>query len=310
MMNLLHMKTELLIENKNILMNELHLESAYILEGASYIYASNNLLADAQKIKQALKLIKERTGKFSYFNASLKIILATVLSLELEPKKLLDKIIDKYSELKKHFKPSQYLPYSAYLLVKYGESINIETVKEYHTVMKSERPALGVENDIIFATLYAIFGKKAKYAVSDIQTYKKELSAVLPRHSAKTVARIFVFGEQRGYTEKFIKLKKLLDESKIKIGKGNENTAIALLALLDRDPEDMEDLLWELLDHIKKYSKSSKYFHEKRRAMYSSLILYSELVKDQENQSFLLAKEATFTVALTIAINLTAAIYA
>jgi len=304
------MQCELLTENQIILLKNFPLESFYVLEGVSSIYAYNKSLADSQRIKHIVRLIKDKTKKFSYFQASLKIILAAILSLELEPEKLLDKIIDKYSELRKHFRGSQYLPYAAYLLVKHGENITAEQIKEYHTLLRSERPAWGVENDIIFATLYAIFGKKAKYAVSDIQTYRKELASILPRHSAKTVARIFVFGEQRGYTEKFIKLKKLLDESKIKIGKANENAAIALFALLDIDEESVEDMLWKFIDHIEKFSKKPKLIPQKRRTMYSSLILYEDIIKDIDNKALMLAKEAAFAVALSIAINLTATVHA
>lgn len=305
----LRMQSELLTENQLILLKNFPLESAYILEAASSIYALNNSIADTKKIKYIINLIKKKTGKSSYFQASLKIILATIISLDPEPEKLLEKITNKYSVLKQFFRGSQYLPYAAYLLVKYGEDVKIEHIKEYYTSMRSERPSLGVENDIIFATLYAILGKKVKYAVSDIEAYRKELSSVLPKYSAKTVARIFVFGERRGYTDKFIKLKKLLDESKVKIGKGNENTAIALFSLLDIDVENSEDMIWNFIHHIEKFSKKPRMFHPKRRTMYSAMIIYEELIKDCEEKSFILAKEAAFAVALTIGVNLTTAIH-
>ena len=306
----LRMQCELLTENQSILLKKLPLESCYVLEAASMLYASNNSVADVQKIKQTVNIIKKKTKKLSYFQNSLKIILASILSFELEPEKMLDKIIEKYSELKKFFRGSQYLPYAAYLLAKHGDNVTAEQVKSYYVTMKREKPAFGIEKDIVFATLYTIFGKNAKYTISDISAYRKELSPVLPKHTAKTVARIFVFGEGRGYAEKFIKLKKLLEENKIKFGKSNENTALALFTLLDIDNEKTEDMFWSFFDLFDNLSKSKNLFSQKRRVMYSALILYNELTKSSENKALLLAKEAAFTVALTIAVNLSAAICA
>ena len=64
MKDALRTKCELLAENRNILGKAFFLESNYILQIASSIYANQNAIADVERIKASIKLIKSKTGIF------------------------------------------------------------------------------------------------------------------------------------------------------------------------------------------------------------------------------------------------------
>jgi len=302
----LRIQCELLTENQLILKKHFRFESAYMLQVVACIYASAKALADPDKIAAALSLIKSKTGVFSHFRSSTRIVLAAIISLDPEPEKLLDKVLDEYSKLKLHFRTSTYLPLTACLLVKHGNA-NEKSIKEYFSSLKPLRPIFGLENDVVFATLYTVFGKASKYTVSDVEFYTKELSQKFPKYSSKIAARILALGETRGLDERFCKLKELLDESNVKIGKGVEMASLAPFALLDTPIEEIEEKLWEFLDHFEKASKNPKLFYGKQRTSFAAWLLYGELIKNTDVRSYELAKDASFSVLLANAVNMTAA---
>ena len=305
----LKMQCELLTENQLILKKALSFESAYIIQLVSCIYAHEKSLADPVKIKEALALIKRKTCAFSQFRASVKTLLAAIISLDPEPEKLFDKILSKHDDLKVHFRSSTYLPYAAYLLAKHGDT-SLEAIKEYFKALKPSRPIFGLENDVVIATIYSLFGKNVKYTVSDVDFYAKELSEhSFRKHSAKISARILALGEKRGYTERLCLLKELLQENGIKFGCGAEAATLAPLVLLDLTVEDIEEMIWEFIDHFEKASKKPKLFQGKQLSSFAAWLTYSELIKNAENASYIFAKEAGFAVILANSVNMTAAQY-
>ena len=125
----LQQRVALFVQNRDRIKSEYHLESAYMYPLCANIWTSRDRLADLDKMKEALALLKEKTGVFSNFRGTAKMMIVTMLSMSDSMELSMNQLLTLYEELRSTFGRSEFMVIIADIMVEllepeqYGEMI-------------------------------------------------------------------------------------------------------------------------------------------------------------------------------------------
>ena len=160
MNNLLKQRTDLFVQNRDIIKSNFKWDNSMLFPLCASLYTERDLLVDVHKVKVAKNVVKNNTGLFSNFRGTVSLVYSTMLSLEEDPDKTMKNALKAYTSLKREFWNSQYLPLSAFVMAKRVETFDFDKIsrkaKLIYQMMKNKHPFLTSAEDSGFAVVYAI----------------------------------------------------------------------------------------------------------------------------------------------------------
>lgn len=313
MIRSLREQCELFTRNKDLIKKSFIWELSSLYPLCAMLYAGKGKEVDINEVKRCKEMISNHSGWFSDFTGTTYLILAAKLALEAEPDKKFEEVIRLQHLLKKTFWNSPYLPLMAYTLSCEVKDSDYEAVVLRAKGIHQKMAALGFKEDIGFAALLALSGRKDKEILEEIQSCYEILREKFISTSAVAVlSHALALGSEASEIkcQKVIQLYHKLRERGCKFGTGVELASLGLLALV---APDIDEAVEQILE-VNIYLLSSKgvgafSIGKAQRLMYAALFVAQNDKKDYI-QNLLEVPLNTKTVSIMIAeqVALTAAI--
>lgn len=300
-------KVKLFVENRNIMQSSFWLESSIIFPLSALIYASRGLKIDPQKIKDCKKIIKNNSGAFSNFRGVGILSLATLLSLEESGEEMFSKVQKVYAMLKKDFRSSPFLPFTAFLIAKDVEEDAYEKVvskaKDMYDLMKSNHPFLTSGEDTSFAALFAMSPEPNEEFAKDMEECYEILKQFFSIGNAlQTLSHVLAISEEKPQDKcnLTMDLYNRMRDYNIKFGRGYELPILGVLALNISD----SDRTIRDIDQIQEYLKNQKGFGifgigKKQRIMYAAIL--ASQIRSEKDESVLNTATVNTVTSMVIA---------
>ena len=274
--NLLH-DLELLTGNRQILAKSFRTEYNSLLIFSAGMYASKNAIADPEKIRRSVSLIKSKTHSFSTFrNTHMRFCTATMLSLECAPEKSFNRVLSVYEALRKSFSPSFYLALSAYMLAMEGGNCDInrtaESMHGFYSMMKADHSFLTTGESIIYAALASLSGISGKDFHERTEIAYLKMKGFFPASSRLLCSYLIAlspFSEDYGF-ERTVMLYERLRAEKLRYGKYHELPVLTALALTNGDITVLAKEVKEVNDYLRTFRGFGASLGSTQRLMFSA----------------------------------------
>ena len=244
-------KVDLFLKNRKLIKEEVKLESEYNYIFGAMMYTDEEKTISKKTLEKCYKLLKENTSLFSDFRTfSFPIIVK--MSLTKNPKKYLEEMKNSYHLLTKNsIFGSYYKLITSMIVSEYEKDVEIDTLskreKKIYDMMKKNHPFLTNDEDLAFATLFALSGKDEKNLIKEMEEYYDGLKDYISnKDKAQQVSEILTLldGKKEDKLEKTIELLTILKENKKKV---NQDFSLAVLASLSNLKEDSKTLVEDIL---------------------------------------------------------------
>lgn len=252
-------KVELLINNSK------ELDSAGgIFTGNSFRKCSslsltlNDKKADATRINEAIKIIKENTSVLSNFRGNNLLTTAVTISLEDDMEGSLREINNIYDKLKSNFFTSQYLVLTSIVIFNARYRVNVDdAVKNTRIVydyMKKKHVFLTGQEDTSAAAMIAVTSTNIEETLSEIEEYYIALknSGFWSGDNLQSLSHILPLfsGSVDGKVNKVVKIDKALRENKVPL-KHYSLPLLGIAAVVTEDPNTFAREVREVSEKIK-----------------------------------------------------------
>ena len=257
----LQKKTDLFLENRQIMKEGAKFESESNCLFGAMLYTDENLVAKKKVLDNCLKIFKENTSLLSDLRFfSFPIIVK--MALHKNPAEYLDNLKKNYKVLsKKSIFGSFYRILTSMIVCDYEKNISVEKLsakeKKIYDMMKKNHPFLTGDEDLAFSTLFALSGRKEEKLVAEMEEYYLMLKDYISgKNNAQTIAEILVLenGNKLDKVNKVLEIYSLLKVNKKKI---NEDFTYALIAFLASLKEDSNTIVNDILE-VDSYIGSQK----------------------------------------------------
>jgi len=232
------------------------------------VLTSKNHEANPKKIKECRKLIKQNAGMFSNFRGLSLMVLSTMLSMEENPGENLDKAIEKYDVLKKELSRSEYLTTVSLVLTRIP-GIDIDEIakdaKKLYKLVKKDRPFITGAHDYVYVILFALknsqvedssikdFNNHSRNLIEDTYVYLRK--NYMASSGLRGLSKIIALEAGEAYKEvadKAIQIRDGLNDNKLKIRNGIQQSILGVLACLDVDAKQLVDEITEVHNLLRK----------------------------------------------------------
>lgn len=314
-------RIELFIKNRDIMKNNFKWESSTLHPLCACLYTEHEIEIDAVKVSESRSIIKNNTNLFSPFRGTSSLALATMLSLEKDPKNKFQNILNAYEILRKEFRSSQYLPLSAFVMANMIEPLKYDGVvlksKEIYQRMKNEHPFLTSGEDSGFAVMFALSDLTVDKAINEMESCYQELKDnFFSANAVQSLSHTLALGEENT-TEKCNRVMDIFNGLKnegYKFGTGVELAVLGALVLITDDvKKTIEDLIEvsEVLHNSKGFGAFGT--GKVQRMMYSAILVEQEYKESYTSQlmnmtsinsitSIIIAQQAAITAAIAASV--------
>lgn len=273
-------KMKLFTENTSAMRKGFFWEDSLIYTLCASLYTAKGIKIDTAKIKNADRIIKNNSGLFSNFRGISRLALAAILSMEEDPEALFSEVQDVYALLKREFRPSSFLPFTAFLIAQNARPVEydpmISKAKYIYNQMKSNHPLLTSGEDTSFAVLFAMSPREHPSLIADME----ECYGLLKKHfhssdAVQTLSQVLALsadnpGQKCSLT---VEIYNRMKNDGIRFGRGYELPILGVLAI---NVSEIEKTIQEI-GRIEQYLKTQKGFGafgigKKERIMYSAIL--------------------------------------
>ncbi len=260
MREVIERRTQLLVENQSIMSKGFFLEHSLTNAVVAASFAEKDKSADVEMIKEARKLLKEKTGIFSELRSYNELAVATRMGLSGNPEEYIDELLDVYKKFQKgKVFGSSYRVLAAMSICdqgKYSEADRlIEKTNELMKGMNKDHPFLTSDEDTCFAVLLAMTDKNVEDILTELEESYQILKKNLKFHDNAVYSLAQVLTAYNGNAEE--KCNKALDlfdafkASGAKYGKGYELASLGSLIDIDADKDAIVSEIIEVADYLK-----------------------------------------------------------
>ena len=270
------------IGNRDAVKKAFRRDNSALYSVCANIFCSCGKPADTDCLKACLDIIKGSTGPRSKFRSKkVRSILASMLSLQEIPEERMALADEYFHLLKRHFKGTEYLVLTAFLLSDLTDrNLTEETVsrgKEIYRQMDQRHRVLTDNTDSVFAMLMAYSGKTAEDLTQETEACYQALKKKFSGGSAQTSAQVLsaADGVPEEKVQRVIELYDTLRESGIRYGRSDEIAPLAALSLADTPVPVLAEEIKEVDEFLQsqKDFKGSKDSEQAQRAMYAVMIV-------------------------------------
>ena len=284
----LEKRCQLFIHNRDMIKASMGFESAYVYPLCAEILTARNIAADVNTLKNCTQILKSKTGAFSYFRGTSKLVTIVLLSISADPEIMMDHMVSLYTKLKKIFYSSEYLTVAAASIAEMAEpgqyDAIIKRAGELYRRMKQAHPFLTSSDDSAFAALLAMSDFEDSILDREMEAcYNILKSHFFSAGAVQSLSQVLTLGlgtaDQK--CRRALELFEGLKSRGYKYGTGYELATLGMLALLD---VDKEILIGDIID-TDEYLKRQKGFGvmgvgAKQRLMYAGMLAALEYTPD------------------------------
>jgi hypothetical protein len=282
------MNTELLaicekfIENRNVIKAAFSFESSYMYPVCASIFMNSGRKADLETLKKYHLLLKEKVSAFSNFRGISRPVIVSMIATDDAPEERLDRALEAYRSLKKHFFSGNYLPLAAIILSGEPEHVSFDDIalrtREIYDLIKKEHPFLTSEEDIVYAMLFTLAGHRAQDSIIEMERIYKILKKKFALANAvQAISHVLALGDggSEEKCDKTLSLFNALRENNLKYGTSYELATLGVLAML---PAAESDIVSDMLDVNEFLSSQKGYsvffgFSKQTRLMHAAMIV-------------------------------------
>lgn len=296
--------TQDFIENRDIIKKAIKHESDYIYPVAANVFCAAGVKADADKLKECKRIIKDNAGFASYFKGNVITPLAAKLCITDDPEAAFAKTAEIYTILKEYFKRSEYLAMLAALLAERTTIEEAEKIasrgKALYDMMKKEHPLLTSNEDNIMAGFMAFSTKSDEQLISDAEKcydlLKKEFS---DKNAIQTVSHIFavIDGTPDEKVERLISMFEMLKKAGHKFGKHFELPSLAAVSIIDADEKELVDNIIGIDTLLEKQKGYGIFSLDKKTRLMHAAMLTADLYEDNTNTEAAISASALAMIA-------------
>lgn len=273
-------KLGLFIENYETIKHTFKMENSYYYPVGALFFTGKNELAQADKLKAAVEIIKAKTGVFSYIRSDMRLITASHLSLSENPEATLDRIINTYERLKQEFSSSSYLVNAALFLADEKE-IDLDSVcvraRRIYGMMKQEHRFLTGQEDSGSAVMLALSEFDDLTVIDRCEKCYSILRDEKVMHdTAQSLSHVLALadGDCELLARRTLALFEQFKCAKRRYSSSYELPTLGLLAQVPGDVCEIVKKVIELDDLLKAHKGFGNFFGigQSQRLMYSALI--------------------------------------
>ena len=239
------------IENRDTLKSAYKWENNYIYPVCAAVLSKKGTPISTEKLKECGSMLKENTSVFSVFRGNIRLLMISLMSIDEDPKKRLDKTVVAYTYLKKQFMSSDHLCLAAILIADMAEEYRFEELaartRRIYEKMRSDHPMLTSSEDVSYAAMLSFLGHSEQRIADEAERCYVKLKKVFKvASSAQSVSQVFAAFDENA-DEKCRAIKDLYDELKergFKFGKYYELATLGVLAMMKKDhPDIVNDII-------------------------------------------------------------------
>lgn len=313
-------RCNLFIENRDAIKFGMRWSNSYLYPICSSILTQHFEKIDIENMKRCNRLIKKRTGVFSYFRAIPQMIIATLLSLDKDPDQLLQRALYTYDLLKEQFHRSEYLPVCAMMLTNFipnnSEMIAvIKKAKEIYDGIKSLHPMITRTEDATMIALLALSDLSVNQIIQEVERcYQILRPSFSSANAVQAISLVLALSLEptKAKCERVVSLYRSLKAEKCKYGKGVELATLGVLVLQNINEKQAVQDICEINEYLLR-SKGFGTFGVGRgqRIMYASMLMIMA-TENQDCNAMNAAVATAVTTSITVAqqVALSAAIAA
>lgn len=275
-----------------------------------------NKHVNADKINEAISVIKKNTSVFSNFRGNNLLVAATIISLEEDMERALEEINSIYGKLKKEFFSSEYLILAAIVIFNSRDRINIDkAVRDTRIVYKhmaKEHRFLTGSEDTTAAAMIAVTSSNIEGTMKEVELYYEGLSdkGFWKGNNLQALSHILPLfsGDIGSKIEKVNLLSKALKANNVPI-KSYSLPLLGVAAIVAEEPNAFAKLVSEVNDKIKKEKGFGTFSlgYDIRNMIAIGLVAasYIDRLDDYEKEKLI---DTTNNIALTIQIAIELAV--
>ena len=289
-------RCKLFIENRDVFKEAFKFESSYMHPVCGALFTDKERRAEVEMLRETRKMLKARVGAFSNFRSACELPLVAMLALDGDPEQRLERAVELYGELKKHFFSSEYLPIAAMMLTEHVESLDFNRIaaktKEIYNIMKAEHPFLTSSEDSIFAAMLALTDKSELEIVDETDLCYGILKEIfLSRNGVQSLSHVLTLADDgaRSTADKCRDTVALYTKMKEQGLKYNTEQGLASLGVLAMLPCGVEAAVRDMaeVDGFLASQKGYGFFglDKKTRLMHAAMIVTSEHMGDTDGMA-------------------------
>ncbi|MCR4834261.1 MAG: DUF4003 domain-containing protein [Butyrivibrio sp.] len=260
MKNEVQRRCELLVENRQAASKASMLENSLIRVVAAASYTEKDKTADAEQLKECLKLLRKKQGIFSDFRGNNELVIAAKMDVSGNPEEYLDNVLEVYKKFQKgKFLGSSYRVLAAASIcdadkIAEADAI-IDKTNELLKGMKKDHPFLTSDEDTSFAVLLAMKDKSVEDILSELEETYQIIKNNFAFHDNAAYSLSQVLTSYDGAVDKkSAKVLELFDAFKTagaKYGKEYELASLGVLVNLNMNTEDLVSEVVEAAEFFK-----------------------------------------------------------
>lgn len=275
------------ISNRDTVKNVFKWENDQIVSASATSFLNQGILADATKLEECKKLLKENTGVFSNFRGNVEVPMVVQLAVADVPADKLQKTLKVYEILKQEFCGSEYLVLAAAVLadiVSEEQALKMaQKARGIYNRMKQEHPFLTSGEDSVYAVLMAVSEKNDEALVEEAEVcYKKLKEKFSASNEIQALSHVLSIAEGNAEEKcsRVVALYEALKNAGMKYGKYYELVVLASLAVL---PVDQKVLVEEIkaVDAFLTEQKGYGFFglDKKTRLMHAAMLVSCSYIR-------------------------------
>lgn len=296
------------IENRDIVKSVFSWDNSYVYPVCAAVFMDKRKKADAETLEKSKAILKKHTGVFSNFRNTVRPAMVSMMAVEEDPEKKLQKALQIYEELKEYFWGSEYLPVAAMMLADMVEPENYKEVaartRHIYMLMKDEHPFLTSSEDSVLAALLALTKKSDEEIVAETEScYQNLKNEFFSGNAVQSLSHVLALcdGAAEVKCQKVMELFGILKENGRKYGTSYELATLGVLAMLPANLKTIaEDVLAvdEFLAEQKGYGILGP--GKAQRLMHAAMIVTSDYMA-QENNGLMNSAALGSVVSLVVA---------
>lgn len=276
------------ISNKEVIKSVFKWENDQIVAASSATFMNRGTVADADKLANCKKLLKENTGVFSNFRGNVELPMVAQLAIAEFPEEKMKKTLNVYEALKNEFRGSEYLVLAAAVMADMVSEEQadrmVEKARSIYNKMKQDHPFLTSSEDSVYAVLMAVSEKSDEVLMEEMEVcYKKLKESFSASNEVQALAHVLSIAEgaPEDKCKKVVALYDALREAEVKYGKYHELVVLASLALL---PVEQSTLVGDIKEVDAFLAEQKGYgflgLDKKTRLMHAAMIVSADYAKN------------------------------
>lgn len=279
---------DLFLENREKIKSAYKWESEYIYPLSGLMFTAKHEKIDIERMKEAEKIVKSKTGVFSGFRGSTQMAIMAQMVLSDDMEGFFDAVKRVYDKLsKKKWVSSEYLIVAAMVIVQNEKDESkydalVENTNDIMERMRKNHPWLTGGEDTGFAALLAVSGLQPDELIEEMEkcyNILQESKKFRDSNGIQSLSHVLALelGNSEEKCNRVIGIYENLKEKNKKFGQTYELSTLGGLTLVDAEISELAEQIAEVDDLLKTHKGFGAWgIGSKQRLMYASMLVMQQ----------------------------------